>query len=122
MLKDYPSHHGTVEMLCKKIGEKGVKYGFGGIAKIGEGTLPAERIVMEHYRLGSTRVILSRSFCNADEIKDISAIRLVFEKNVKRLREYENMLLKKQIDEYEDNKKVVKYLVEDIAKRVQENR
>ena len=57
--------NGTVEKLCEKIKLAGIPYGFGGIAKIGEGMLPAEKIIMEHYRLGSTRAILSRSFCNA---------------------------------------------------------
>jgi hypothetical protein len=31
--------NGTVEMLCNKFKESGIPYGFGGIAKIGEGIL-----------------------------------------------------------------------------------
>jgi len=54
--------NGTVEMLCNKIKEKGISYGFGGIAQLGQGTLPAENIITEHYRLGSTMAILSRGF------------------------------------------------------------
>jgi citrate lyase beta subunit len=57
--------NGTVEGLCMKMKNAGIKYGFGGIARIGEGLLPAERVIMEHYRLGSSRAILSRSFCNS---------------------------------------------------------
>ena len=43
---------GTVEKLCNKLKEKGITYGFGGIAQLGQGTLPAEHIIAEHYRLG----------------------------------------------------------------------
>ena len=61
---------GTVEKICKKAKERGLKYGFGGIARIGYGALPAERIIREHYRMDSTMAILSRSFCNAEKITE----------------------------------------------------
>ena len=83
---------GTVEKLTKKIRLKGIPYGFGGIARLGEGDLPAERVIMEHYRLGSTRAILSRSFCNTDLITDISNIEELFKKNMKDLREFEKKI------------------------------
>ena len=41
---------GTVENLCKKFKNKNIKYGFGGIARIGYGMLPAEYVIAEHYR------------------------------------------------------------------------
>ena len=60
---------GTVEKLCDKFKAKGIPFGFGGIATPGaQVPLPAERILKEHYRLGSTCVILSRSFCNAQKL------------------------------------------------------
>ncbi len=59
-----PLSGGLVEYMGKKINAKGIPWGFGGIAKIGEGLLPAEKIIAEHYRLGSTSVILSRTFRN----------------------------------------------------------
>lgn len=80
---------GTVEKLCRKIQKIGIPYGFGGIAKIGDGLLPAEKVILEHYRLGSTRAILSRSFCDNALIKDIEEIRRVFELNMKKLRAFE---------------------------------
>lgn len=57
-----PLSNGMVEQICAKFKEAGIPYGFGGVAKIGEGLLPAECVIAEHYRLGSTRAILSRSF------------------------------------------------------------
>jgi hypothetical protein len=53
---------GTVEKLCKGVRGANVPYGFGGVARIGEGMLPAELILGEHVRLGSRSVILSRTF------------------------------------------------------------
>src|SRR5699024_2148213 len=38
---------GTVEKLGKKITNKKIPFGFGGIAQLGEGTLPAENILTE---------------------------------------------------------------------------
>mgnify|MGYP000952641798 CR=1 FL=1 len=61
---------GTVERLCNKIKCRGIPYGFGGIAQLGKGDLPAEKIIAEHYRLGSSMVILSRSFYNIKLLKD----------------------------------------------------
>lgn len=82
--------NGTIEEICNKIRVKDIPYGFGGIARIGEGTLPAEKIVLEHFRLGSTQVILSRSFCNVDSCKDLGELEEIFCKNLEKEREFEN--------------------------------
>ena len=85
--------NGTVETLCNKFKAKRIPYGFGGIAKIGDGLLPAEKIILEHYRLGSTRAILSRTFCDTALIQDIEEITSVFESNMRKLREFEEFAL-----------------------------
>lgn len=74
---------GTVERICEKFREKKIPYGFGGLAKIGEGLVPAQYIIPEHKRIGSTSVILSRTFRNEvaggrpvdDMAREISLIR-----------------------------------------------
>lgn len=109
--------NGTVESLCKKIAATGIPYGFGGIARIGEGTLPAEWIVKEHYRLGSTRAILSRSFCNAEEIKDLKKIEVIFAENMARLRDCERDFTSLSEEEFEENRKAVKRCVAEIVSR-----
>lgn len=109
--------NGTVESLCKKIAATGIPYGFGGIARIGEGTLPAEWIVKEHYRLGSTRAILSRSFCNAEEIKDLKKIEVIFAENMARLRDCERDYTSLSEGEFEENRKAVKRCVAEIVSR-----
>lgn len=99
--------NGTVDRICEKIAKAGLPYGFGGIARLGEGELPAEKIVMEHYRLGSTRAILSRSFCNTDINPQIEKIEKLFDENMKKLRQYERDLLIVSEETYTENRKVV---------------
>lgn len=84
-----PLANGTVDMLCEKFMKKGIPYGIGGIAAIGKGLIPAERIICEHYRLGSTGAILSRCFCNVSEICDFEVVRKVFTDGVEAIRLFE---------------------------------
>lgn len=106
---------GTVERICNKMKSAGIKYGFGGIARIGEGMLPAEMVIMEHYRLGSTRAILSRSFCNTEIIKDASEIETVFSSNMAKIRAYEHSLTDVSPCVYDKNKSDVFDNVEKIV-------
>ena len=80
---------GTVERLAIKIRQRGIPFGFGGIAAVGTGTLPAEAILKEHYRLGSSMVILSRSFCNCTKITDLEVIREKFTTGIRTMRAFE---------------------------------
>lgn len=111
-----PLANGLVENICKKIKLKNIPYGFGGIAKIGEGTLPAEDILEEHFRLGSSRVILSRSFCNLELIKSFQEIEQIFSKNMKKLNQIEEEIQKKNILELEKHSSKVREIVEEIVK------
>ncbi len=81
---------GTVERLCTKFREKNIPYGFGGIASLGKGMIPAEMIIKEHYRLGSTCAILSRSFCNVDKIDHMGVISSTFVNGMREIREFES--------------------------------
>jgi 2-keto-3-deoxy-L-rhamnonate aldolase RhmA len=53
---------GIVDRAVEKINASGLRFGFGGIARVGEGVIPGEMVLGEHYRLGSDSVILSRTF------------------------------------------------------------
>lgn len=108
---------GTVEKICDKLRRKGIPYGFGGIARLGEGLLPAERIIMEHYRLGSTRAILSRSFCNTSVVSAIEDVENIFRDNMQMLREFEASLPGLSDEAYLQNKAELKSCVERIADR-----
>lgn len=114
--------NGVVEEICKKCKEKKISYGFGGIARIGEGMLPAERIVMEHYRIGSTRAILSRSFCNSDEVEDITNIEKIFSDNMKKLRDFELTLANMDEAVFAENRQKVLSCVNQIVATIKEKR
>ena len=109
--------NGTVETLCKKIRARGLPYGFGGVARIGAGDLPAERILAEHYRLGSSFAILSRSFCNTDLVRDLGEIKNIFEEKLKELRDFEKSLEERSADFFETNRKELCEIVERIVQR-----
>ena len=106
---------GTIENLCNKIKKYNIPYGFGGIAKLGTGDLPAENVIQEHYRLGSTRAILSRSFCNVDNFNSIEDIDNFFFENIAKLRKYEESLKNNTINDYLANEILVKNMVEKIV-------
>lgn len=80
---------GTVEQLCFRIRQKGIPYGFGGIAAPGNGMLPSEYIIREHYRLGSGCVILSRSFCDVQKVRDLGTINSMFLEGIRKIRALE---------------------------------
>lgn len=97
--------NGTVEMICGKIRNRGIPYGFGGIARLGTGDLPAENVIMEHYRLGSTRAILSRSFCDVLKMTNINEIEKLFKENMNALRAYEDKV--SRMADYRENQEEV---------------
>ncbi|MFM9872939.1 MAG: aldolase/citrate lyase family protein [Fimbriimonadaceae bacterium] len=53
---------GFMDLAASKCLEHGMPFGFGGVARVGGGDLPARLILGEHERLGSEAVILSRAF------------------------------------------------------------
>lgn len=106
---------GSVENLCNKFKTAKIPYGFGGIAKLGSGMLPAEKVIMEHYRLGSTRAILSRSFCDCAKITNIAEIEQTFSENLKTLRAFEASLSNKAPEDFAQNKNEVASAVADVV-------
>ena len=107
---------GTVEKIIEKFKNKKLPYGFGGIASLGRGMLPSEKVIAEHYRLGSTCVILSRSFCNTSIIDNIDVINMIFKNGIKEIREYEKYCKKQDDNFFLENKKTVKQIVEEICR------
>lgn len=78
--------NGDVDDVARAAHRHGTRFGFGGLARVGQGKLPAEMIVREHVRLGSTLAILSRTFFNAmSDASDIAE----FQSEVARLRDVE---------------------------------
>ncbi len=97
---------GTVESLILKFKTKGIPYGFGGIAALGKGLIPAEMIIREHYRMGSGMAILSRSFCDTSQIEDLSQIEKIFSDGVKEIRKLEKEC-KSHMDYFNTNRETL---------------
>jgi hypothetical protein len=57
---------GHVDRVAAVAKGRGLRFGFGGIARMDEGMLPGHDVLAEHVRLGSRAVILSRTFNRAD--------------------------------------------------------
>lgn len=98
--------NGTVDRLAEKFRAKGMTFGFGGIASLSGGLLPGSYVLKEHYRLGSSRVILSRSFCNTAKVSSMDEMRHIFETGVREIRELEKICQTTSID-YSENHRIV---------------
>ena len=80
---------GIVESLANKIKAKGIPFGFGGLARLDTGAVPGKYVLKEHYRLGSSMVIVSRSFCNTDQIADLNEVKQIFITGIAEIRRLE---------------------------------
>ena len=108
--------NGMVDLLASKIKARGIPFGFGGIANLHGGTLPGSYVLKEHYRLGSSMVILGRSFCNTSVITDKDEIKNIFNSGIAEIRELE-IEIQKVIEYFDVNHKCV---VEAVTKIVEE--
>ena len=111
---------GVVEQLGNKIKAAGIPFGFGGIARLDSGMLPGADVLKEHVRLGSSMVIVSRSFCNTDVITDLDEVRRIFTEGIKAIRNLEaeaqvaaNYFVKNR----QEVEKAVETIVENIEKK-----
>lgn len=87
-----PLARGDVERVAHAAQAHGLRFGFGGIARLDEGLLPGRDVLAEHLRLGSGAVILSRTFHRDDS-------EAVFEAEIAALREAERQLARRTPDE-----------------------
>lgn len=107
---------GIVEQLTKKIKAKGIPFGFGGIASLHGGALPGSCVLKEHYRLGSSMVIVGRSFCNTNVITDLDEIRNIFKTGIGEIRALEAEA-QAALDYFSINHKHVVEVVDNIVKQ-----
>lgn len=87
-----PLASGELDSIAAAARERGIRFGFGGIAKLDGGLLPGKDVLAEHVRLGSSCVILSRVF-HADGPSSS------FEDEVRKLRKAERGLRRRTAQE-----------------------
>ena len=103
-----PLRLGHVERVAVAVRARGIRFGFGGIARASEGLLPGRDVLAEHLRLGSQAVILSRTFNRTDS--DTS-----FEDAVAELRKAERALMQRQPSELGQDHLRIARLIERIS-------
>lgn len=111
---------GVVEQLGNKIKAAGIPFGFGGIARLDSGMLPGADVLKEHVRLGSSMVIVSRSFCNTEVITDLNEVRRIFTEGIKAVRDLEaeaEMAANYFVKNREEVERAVETIVEKIEKK-----
>lgn len=102
--------NGMVDNMAQKIKSQGIPFGFGGIATLTGGAVPGSMILKEHVRLGSSMVIVSRSFCNTDLISNPTKVREIFIKGIAEIRNQEREALN-AMNYFSDNNSAVKKAV-----------
>lgn len=103
---------GLVDYMAAKCRAKNIPFGFGGIARIGDGTLPAEKILGEHIRLQSTSVILSRTF--KGEVGENSNVHIYIKDEVQKVRGKLMIMDNWSASDFSNNKSEVRSIVNSI--------
>lgn len=102
-----PLADGSVDRVAAAARRQGLRFGFGGIARLDEGLLPGRDVLAEHMRLGSGAVILSRTF--HDAIGDD------FERQVAALRAAERELRQRTPEQQEQDRRRIAAAIQGIA-------
>lgn len=110
---------GVVDYLADKIRERGIRFGFGGIACVGEGAVPAELVIGEHIRLGSEMVILSRSFHQQARTVEELEDRLDLPAEVRKVRACEAAFRMESTASLVDNRRRFQAAVRDVVQSKQ---
>jgi len=76
---------GLIEYMAQIIRGRGLKFGIGGIARLGQGLVSPEVILSEHIRLGSSQVILSRDYNRIFDDCDEDLIGTQFRREIEKL-------------------------------------
>lgn len=106
---------GTVDRMAAKIKSKGIPFGFGGVATMTGGAMPGSMVIKEHYRLGSSMVIVSRSFCNTEKITDLEEVRHIFQTGIADIRRLEEEA-ENAANYFSNNRRAVIDCVKDIIR------
>lgn len=112
---------GSVDKWARVIKSKGIMFGFGGLASLDGGIVPGRMILKEHYRLGSRMVIVSRSFCNTEQIRDLDEIRTLFRNGIRDIRILETECRHQSSEYFESNRIATNKAIEEFVKKLYKN-
>jgi hypothetical protein len=103
-----PLADGLVDRVAAAVKRHGLPFGFGGIARVDEGQVTGRDVLAEHLRLGSSSVILSRSFRPQDDA-------IPFEEAVAALRGAERELAARDATTVEADRARIAALIRQVA-------
>jgi 2-keto-3-deoxy-L-rhamnonate aldolase RhmA len=103
-----PLAQGHVDRVATAARQQGLRFGFGGIARMDEGLLPGRDVLAEHVRLGSQAVILSRTFHRSNVAES-------FEAEVARLRDCERELTGRSVAEQQSDQVRIEQSIRKLA-------
>ena len=113
-----PLVNGVLDRAAGELCAARMPFGFGGLARVGEGMLPAERIVAEHIRLGSSCAILSRTFHRQASSLSTMLAEMNFPLEIQRIRDAVAEAERAEVTLLEQNRREVKQLIESIVERI----
>lgn len=106
-----PLAAGVVDRVAALARQHGRRFGFGGIARLDEGLLPGRVVLGEHLRLGSSSVILSRTF-NRERIEaPQSDWRAIYAREIARLAHAAQVLAQRTPQEVESDRRLAVELI-----------
>lgn len=108
-----PVANGIMDRVANVARTNNVRYGFGGIARIDEGLVTGKMVLGEHIRLGSSSVILSRTFYRDDSQKCNSENAFTIE--LQKLKNAECDLLKRNASQIENDTAEFRMAVNNVA-------
>jgi len=108
-----PLANGMVDRAAAITARRGLRFGFGGMARMNEGLLPGRDVLAEHLRLGSQAVILSRTFAYHRRGDDTP-----FEDAILALREAEVELATRSPEQVEADRQRIAALIVTIAEKL----
>jgi hypothetical protein len=111
---------GGVDAIAVKLRAANITFGFGGMSRIGSLVPPAERILAEHFRLGSTGVILSRSFYHPSQTTGGESFEAIFKAEVAKVRSEESRLAKASAAFFEQTRLQVINEVAQVVRQMKE--
>lgn len=109
---------GTVEKIAAECHKVNKPFGFGGIARMDEGLLEGKFVLSEHIRLGSSAVILSRTFHRPESGLNKVTVKNNFAREVARLREVESQLTDRDAGQIEKDHSVLLTKVESVREQI----
>ncbi len=107
-----------LDPCAELLSDREISWGVGGVARIGQGALPAETVLGEHVRLGSRWVILSRAFHQGASSSAELLQTLDFPAEIAKLREAEESWRQASTEDLLANQKILSECALDIGRHL----